>query len=361
MLGLSGKESPSMPETQQVVGLDAHAVSRWLTKLGIEFEAPLHFQRIGLGQSNLTYRVTDTAGRAWVLRRPPLGHLLASAHDVMREARIIAALADTDVPVPQILGTTADSEFSDVPLVLMEFVDGLVVDTMDAAEALTPRLRRQIALSLPRTLAKIHAVDLAKVGLVDLASHKPYAQRQLKRWAGQWELSKTRELPELDDLTRRLVAAAPEQREISLVHGDFHLRNLITSRETGEVVATLDWELSTLGDPLADIGSLLTYWREPGESSGGDFAPSTLEGFPDRAEMTRLYLEATGRDLAALHYWHVLGLWKLAIIAEGVMRRAIEEPQNKAAAGTPTIAWIDAVVYRAREIADAAGLGCVPQ
>ena len=345
-----------MTDTQQVVGLDSDAVGRWLATLGIQFEAPLRFQRIGLGQSNLTYRVSDAAGRAWVLRRPPLGHLLASAHDVMREARIIAALADTDVPVPQILGTTVDSEFSEVPLVLMEFVDGLVVDTMGVAEALTPQQRRQIALDLPRTLAKIHAVDLEQVGLADLASHRPYAQRQLKRWAGQWELSKTRELPELDDLTRRLVAAAPEQREISLVHGDFHLRNLITSRETGEIVATLDWELSTLGDPLADMGSLLTYWAEPGEATAGDYAPSTLEGFPDRAEMTRLYLEATGRDSAALRYWHVLGLWKLAIIAEGVMRRAMDEPQNKASAGTPDTTWIDARVHKAREIADAAGI-----
>jgi aminoglycoside phosphotransferase (APT) family kinase protein len=343
-------------ETRQVVGLDPDAVARWLATLGIPFEAPLRFQRIGLGQSNLTYRVSDATGRAWVLRRPPLGHLLASAHDVMREARIIAALADTDVPVPQILGTTVDSEFSEVPLVLMEFVDGLVVDTMGVAEALTPQQRRQIALDLPRTLAKIHTVDLEQVRLADLASHKPYAQRQLKRWAGQWELSKTRELPELDDLTRRLVAAAPEQREISLVHGDFHLRNLITSLETGEIVATLDWELSTLGDPLADMGSLLTYWAEPGEATAGDYAPSTLEGFPDRAEMTRLYLEATGRDSAALRYWHVLGLWKLAIIAEGVMRRAMDEPQNKASAGTPDTTWIDARVHKAREIADAAGI-----
>ncbi len=345
-----------MTEAQRVVGLDAEAVARWLTTLGIEFEAPLHFQRVGLGQSNLTYRATDAAGRAWILRRPPLGHLLASAHDVMREARIIAALADTDVPVPQILATTADPQFFDAPMVLMEFVDGLVVDTMEVAESLTPQRRREIALDLPRTLAKIHAVDLEKVGLADLASHQPYAQRQLKRWVGQWELSKTREMPELDDLSRRLTAAAPEQREISLVHGDFHLRNLITSHQTGEIVATLDWELSTLGDPLADMGSLLTYWPEPGESIPGDFAPSTLEGFPSRAEMTRLYLDATGRDSAALQYWHVLGLWKLAIIAEGVMRRAMDEPRNKASAGTPDTAWIDARVHKAREIADDAGL-----
>ncbi|WP_431962402.1 phosphotransferase family protein [Nocardia sp. bgisy134] len=345
-----------MLETGEVVGVDAEAVSRWFTELGIEYAAPLRFQRIGLGQSNLTYRVTDAAAGAWVLRRPPLGHLLASAHDVVREARIIAALAGTGVPVPRIIAVTEDSEFAEVPLVLMEFVDGPVVDTMDAAEELTPPQRRQIALTLPRALAKIHAVDLEKVGLDGLASHKPYAQRQLRRWAGQWAVSKTRDLPELDDLTRRLAAAIPEQREISLVHGDFHLRNLIFSHATGEVAAVLDWELSTLGDPLADMGSLLTYWPEPGETTGGDFAPSTLDGFPDRAEMARLYLAETGRDAAALQYWHALGLWKLAIIGEGVMRRAMDRPQNKAAAGTPTAARIDALVHKAREIADTAGI-----
>lgn len=341
-----------MPE--QVV--DPDAIARWLTELGIEFESPLQFGRIGLGQSNLTYRVSDDGGRAWVLRRPPLGHLLASAHDVLREARIIAALADTNVPAPQILGTTTDARFADVPLVLMEFVEGLVVDTMKVARALSPQLRRQIAVDMPHTLARIHAVDLDAVGLSDLASHKPYAQRQLKRWAGQWELSKTRELPELDELTARLAAAVPEQHEISLVHGDFHLRNLIASPETGQIVATLDWELSTLGDPLADMGSLLTYWAEPGEAGVGDYAPSTLEGCPNRAEMTQLYLDETGRDPAALQYWHALGLWKLAIIAEGVMRRAMDVPQNKAAAGTPDASWIDARVHKASEIAAAAGI-----
>lgn len=333
-------------------GVDAAAVARWLTDLGVEYSAPLRFQRIGLGQSNLTYRVSDGSDRSWVLRRPPLGHLLASAHDVVREARIVAALADTNVPVPRILGVTTDS---DVPLVLMEFVDGLVVDTMSVAEALPPQRRREIAEFMPSTLARIHAVDLEQTGLSDLASQKPYAQRQLKRWSAQWEQSKTRDLPALDDLTRRLIAAIPDQREISLVHGDFHLRNLITDRDTGAVVATLDWELSTLGDPIADMGTLLTYWPEPGETTGADFAPSTLQGFPSRAEMARLYLDETGRDPAALQYWHVLGLWKLAIIAEGVMRRAMDEPQNKAAAGTPTAARIDSIVDKAREVADAAG------
>lgn len=339
----------------EVVGVESPMVARWIAQLGIPVTRPLKFERIGIGQSNLTYLVSDAADHRWVLRRPPLGTLLASAHDVAREAKILAALEDTDVPTPRVYGMTRDTE--DVPLLLMEYVDGVVVDRMSVAEALTPQRRRQIALSMPETLAKIHAVDIDKVGLADLASHKPYAQRQLKRWAGQWEKSKTRELPALDDLTRRLVAAAPPQRELTLVHGDFHIRNVITSRGGGAVTAVLDWELSTLGDPLADMGSLLAYWPQAGEEDiAGEFIVTTLDGFPDRAEMARVYLEQTGRDPATLQYWHALGLWKIAIIAEGIVRRVLTNPENKAAAGTPITAWIDALVDKARGVADEAGL-----
>jgi aminoglycoside phosphotransferase (APT) family kinase protein len=338
-----------------VLGIDPVAIADWIEELGITFTGPLSFERIGLGQSNLTYLMRDADDREWVLRRPPLGQLLASAHDVAREARILSALQDTPVPTPKVYGLTHDS--NDVPLLLMEYVDGLVIDRTEKAESLSPQRRRQIGLSMAKTLAKIHAVDVNEVGLADLASHKPYAQRQLKRWAGQWELSKTRELPDLDDLTRRLIAAAPAQQELTLVHGDFHLRNVITSHTTGEVVGVLDWELSTLGEPLADMGSLLAYWPEPGEDEwAGSFAAAALEGFPDRAEMTAVYLAETGRDAATLKYWHALGLWKVAIIAEGVMRRAMDEPKNKAAAGTPTLRRIDALVRRAREVAEDAGI-----
>jgi aminoglycoside phosphotransferase (APT) family kinase protein len=347
--------SRAIGSSDNLVGINPTAVADWIEQLGITFTAPLSFERIGLGQSNLTYLMRDAQGRKWVLRRPPLGELLASAHDVAREARILSALEDTPVPAPRVYGLTRDA--SDVPLLLMEFVDGLVVDQMPIAESLTPQRRREIGLSLPITLAKIHAVDLEESGLDDLASHKPYAQRQLKRWAGQWEQSKTRDLQDLDDLTRRLIAAAPQQQELTLVHGDFHLRNLITSHTTGDVIGVLDWELSTLGDPLADMGSLLAYWPEPGEEdTAGGFAATALEGFPDRAEMARVYLAETGRDAATLKYWHALGLWKVAVIAEGVMRRAMDEPQNKAAAGTPTMRWIDALVCKAREVAEDAGI-----
>ena len=346
---------PDSVASSGVVGIDPTEVAEWIEQLGITFSAPLSFERIGLGQSNLTYLVCDAQERKWVLRRPPLGDLLASAHDVAREARILSALDDTAVPTPRVYGLSRDA--AGVPLLLMEFVDGLVVDRMPIAESLTPQRRRQIGISMPTTLAKIHGVDLEKARLDDLASHKPYAQRQLKRWAAQWEQSKTRDLPALDDLTRRLIAAAPQRQELTLVHGDFHLRNVITSHTTGEVVGVLDWELSTLGDPLADMGSLLAYWPQPGEEDiAGGFAATALEGFPDRAEMARVYLAQTGRDAATLKYWHALGLWKIAVIAEGVMRRAMDVPENKAAAGTPTLRWIDALVCKAREVAEDAGI-----
>nr|WP_234808821.1 phosphotransferase family protein [Mycolicibacter hiberniae] len=335
--------------------MDPAAAATWIAGLGLPVRGPLTFERIGIGQSNLTYRVSDSAGHDWVLRRPPVGTLLASAHDVAREARILAALGDTDVPTPRVYGLTHDGEGT--PLLLMEYIEGVVVDRMSVGESLSPQRRRQIGLSMPKTLARIHAVDIAAVGLEDLASHKPYAQRQLKRWAGQWEKSKTRELPALDELTRRLTAAVPQQQELTLVHGDFHLRNVITDPGNGQVIAVLDWELSTLGDPLADMGSLLAYWPEAGEEqTAGDFVISTLEGFPDRAELARVYLELTGRDAGTLQYWHALGLWKVAIIAEGIVRRVLDNPANKAAAGTPITAWIDALVDRACGVADEAGI-----
>lgn len=339
-----------------VAGVDPAAVAGWIAELGIPISGALSFERIGIGQSNLTYLVRDADDRRWVLRRPPLGQLLASAHDVAREARILSALADTDVPTPRVYGLTRDLDPDGIPLLLMEFVDGVVVDRMPVAESLTPQRRRRTGLSMAKTLATIHAVDIDAVGLADLASHKPYAQRQLKRWAGQWELSKTRELPALDDLTRRLVAVAPEQRELTLVHGDFHIRNVITASD-GEVTAVLDWELSTLGDPLADMGSLLAYWPQPGEEDiAGEFVVTTLDGFPDRAELERTYLAETGRDGAALQYWRALGLWKVAIIAEGIMRRVLDNPANRAAAGTPIAQWIDTLVARARGVAEEAGI-----
>ncbi|MFD7004988.1 MULTISPECIES: phosphotransferase family protein [Rhodococcus] len=338
------------------VGLNEDAVSAWIAGLGVGAIAPLSFERIGNGQSNLTYAVSDAGGGRWVLRRPPLGHLLASAHDVVREHRILSSLQGSDVPVPKILGLTDDPEVTDAPLVLMSYVAGVVIDSVGVAKKLTPEQRNAVGLAMPKALAKIHAVDLGDAGLEDLASHKPYAARQLKRWTDQWEKSRTREVPAIEDLAGILERNMPEQTELSLVHGDFHLSNVITSPEEGEVVAVVDWELCTLGDPLADVGALLAYWPEAGDEDAGPFPASTLEGFPTRADLVEAYVHHTKRDVTHVGYWHVLALWKLAIIAEGVLRRVIDDPRNKAETGAPTVALIDGIIARAVATAEAEGL-----
>ncbi|MEU8796382.1 phosphotransferase family protein [Spirillospora sp. NPDC048819] len=335
------------------LGADPVELAAWMASLGIEFSGPLRLRRLGIGQSNLTFHVGDRDGRSWVLRRPPLGRLLASAHDVAREARILSALERTPVPAPRVHGVRTGG---DAPLVLMEFVDGLVIDRPIVAESLPPDRRRAVGLAMAGTLAKIHAVDLDETGLTDLARHGSYAERQLNRWFVQWEKSRTRDLPALVDLTERLLAAVPVQRETTLVHGDFHLGNVIASPDDGRIFAVLDWELCTLGDPLADLGSLLAYWPESAGALGVERSATALPGFPTQAEMAAAYLEATGRDPGPLPFWHALALWKLAVIAEGVLRRALDDPRNRAAAGVPTVRQIDALVAEATAIADAAGV-----
>ncbi|AYJ50700.1 phosphotransferase family protein [Rhodococcus sp. P1Y] len=335
--------------------MDFSAVSEWIGGLGIGAVSPLNFDRIGNGQSNLTYCVSDAGGSRWVLRRPPLGRLLASAHDVVREFRILSGLQNTSVPVPKMIALSENPAVAEAPLVLMSYVDGLVVDSPAKAEGLTEDVRSAVGESMTTALADIHRVDLESAGLLDLASHKPYAERQLKRWTTQWANSKSRDVPALDLLAERLAANVPDQRELTLVHGDFHLNNVIIAPD-GSIVAVVDWELCTLGDPLADIGALLAYWPEAGDAVAGPFMASTLPGFPTRAELTADYAAKTGRDVAAVGFWQVLALWKLSIIAEGVMRRAESDSRNRAGAGSPTTSLIDDIVARALSTADEIGI-----
>ncbi|MET1132416.1 MAG: phosphotransferase family protein [Aeromicrobium sp.] len=331
-------------------------ISRWIETLGVEAEGPLEFERVGAGQSNLTFLVTDAAGHRWIMRRPPLGKLLASAHDVEREHRIMSGLQGTGVPVPTIHGFTKDPEVTDAPLMLMDFVDGRVLDTIEAVESVPEDTRHEIGLSLASTLGEVHAVDLEKAGLVDLASHSPYAERQLRRWHRQWDQSRTRDLPIVDDLAARLTANVPQDQGLALVHGDFHLMNVITDPQAGRVTAVLDWELSTLGDPLADLGGLLAYWPQADDEIVTGFGGPTMPGFPSRAELVDEYARATGRDVSAIGFWYVLGLWKIAIIAEGVLRRSLDDPRNTAVTGQISPELIDALLQRADLEARAAGL-----
>ncbi len=327
--------------------MDVDGVTAWMQSLDLGCRPPLRFARLGYGQSNLTFVVTDADQRSWVLRRPPLGELLASAHDIEREYRILSALQASDVPTPRMLAVTSEASVDETPLVLMECVEGLVIDTADVAKSISLENRAAIGRGLIEALARIHAVDLDGTGLTSLSSHAPYANRQIKRWHRQWQLSRTRDLPAIDQLAERLRVAIPVQREVTLVHGDFHLRNLIVSANGGSVRAVLDWELSTLGEPLADLGGLLAYWPHPGEPAASSLTVPAIAGFPRRNELAAAYAERTGRSLDALGFWYALALWKVAIIAEGVLRRAQDDPRNAAAGAAVTQQTVDDLVDRA--------------
>jgi aminoglycoside phosphotransferase (APT) family kinase protein len=302
-------------------GIDAPGVEAWFEANVPGAEPPLGFARISGGRSNLTFGVHDSAGHSWALRRPPLGKRLGSAHDMGREHRVIAALQETPVPVPPVAGLCEDDSVNGAPFYVMGFVQGPILRSAEEAERFEEPERRAIGERVVDTLVAIHEVDPDAVGLGDLGRKEAYVERQLRRWHGQWEKSKTRELPAVDEVHERLAARIPEQGPATIVHGDYRLDNMILS-PSGEVAAVVDWELCTLGDPLADVGMLLVYWSQAGDDFMPLFAPATIApGFPTRDDVRERYAERSGRDLTQIDFFVALGFWKLAIILEGVYAR----------------------------------------
>jgi aminoglycoside phosphotransferase (APT) family kinase protein len=304
-----------------VEGVDVEPVTAWFEDHVPGVKPPLTFDLIAGGRSNLTFGVWDEADGHWVLRRPPLGQVLATAHDMSREHTIIAALGPTDVPVPPAVGLCTDDSVNGAPFYVMEFVDGLVVRDLATAQTMTPEQRQRAGESIADTLAAIHEVELDAVGLSGLGRKEGYIARQLKRWNMQWEKSKTRELPAIEEVHDRLSAAIPEQGPATIVHGDYRLDNCMVG-DDGDVVAVLDWELCTLGDPMADLGLLMVYWADPGDTSSAlPGAATTAEGFPTRQQILDRYAERSGRDVAGIDFYVAFGYWKLACILEGVYAR----------------------------------------
>jgi aminoglycoside phosphotransferase (APT) family kinase protein len=303
-------------------GIDRAGVEAWFAEHVPGAEPPLSFERISGGHSNLTYGVRDAAGSRWALRRPPLGKRLGSAHDMGREFRVVSALAPTAVPVAPVVGLCEDESVNGAPFYVMEFVEGPILRGLAEASAFPDEAdRRAIGERVVDTLVAIHAVDPDAVGLGELGRKEDYVARQLHRWQGQWEKSKTRELPAIDAVHEELAGRIPEQGPATIVHGDYRLDNMILTA-TGEVAAVVDWELCTLGDPLADVGLLMVYWPEAGEEGISLGQPATMApGFPSRAELRARYGERSGRDLSQLDFFVALGYWKLAIILEGVYAR----------------------------------------
>jgi aminoglycoside phosphotransferase (APT) family kinase protein len=321
--------------------IDQPRVEAWFSEHVQDVTPPLSFERISGGRSNLTYAVVDSAGRRWALRRPPLGKRLTSAHDMAREHRIISALWPTDVPVAPVAGFCGDEAVNGAPFFVMDFVEGPILRSRrEAEESFDQSQRRPIGERVVDTLVAIHAVDPEQVGLGELGKKQDYVARQLHRWQGQWEKSKTRELPLIDEVHGRLSARIPAQGPATIVHGDYRLDNLILS-DGGEIAAVVDWELCTLGDPLADLGMLIVYWSEAGDQLMPLFeAPTTAPGFPTRAEVRERYADLSGRDLSEIDFYVALGWWKLAIILQGVYARSVAGQYGKPDEGIEQFAAI---------------------
>jgi aminoglycoside phosphotransferase (APT) family kinase protein len=338
-----------------VDGIDAAGMGDWFSTHVPAAQAPLRYERIAGGHSNLTYRVADAAGGEWALRRPPLGKRLSSAHDMGREYKVVSALGGTPVPVAPVHGLCEDDAVNGAPFYVMDFVRGPVLRGVSEAEAAFPDEgdRREIGMRVADTLARVHAVDPDAIGLGDLGRKEDYVARQLRRWNGQWEKSKTRELPAIDRVHDRLAARIPAQQGASIVHGDYRLDNMILT-DAGEVAAVVDWELCTLGDPLADVGTLMAYWPERGEEEISIGMPANLApGFPTRTELAARYAEASGRDLSELDFFLALGYWKLAIILEGVYARYAAGGYGKASAADSGFEAFARLVERLAEAAEA--------
>ena len=308
--------------SDQPAGIEVGAVTNWLvTHIG-DVSPPLDFLRIKGGHSNLTYQITDPAGRLLVLRRPPLGDLLPTAHDMMREWRFISAVHPTGVPAPPPLGFCEDKDVTGAPFYVMDFVHGHVLhDATVAEECYDAPQRRITGESFIDVLADLHDIDPDAAGLGDIARKEGYIARQLKRWYSQWNASKTRELSRIDEIHDALQARIPEQGPARIVHGDYRLGNCITSFD-GPIAAVLDWEIATLGDPLADVGYVLHSWPEAGEAGlAHRMSPTTAEGFPTRAELLERYAERSGRDVSMIGFYVAFSHWKSACIVEGVYAR----------------------------------------
>jgi aminoglycoside phosphotransferase (APT) family kinase protein len=313
------KEAPAVGADPD--GIQVAEVTEWMQAHLPRLRAPLQFSLIAGGRSNLTYRVTDADSQVWVLRRPPLGPVLATAHDMGREYRIVAALASTEVPAAPLVGLCVDETVNGVPFYVMEFVDGMVVRDQDQGLALEPDVRRRASTSVVDALCTIHAIDPDVVGLGELGRKELYLGRQLRRWYGQFEASACTEVQLVHDLHSYLLEDMPEQGPATIVHGDYRLDNCIL-QDSGEVLAVLDWELCTLGDPLADVGLLLAYWSEPGDRFTAVAGSATqVEGFASRRQLIERYAEVSGRELSRIAYYTAFGYWKVACIMAGIYTR----------------------------------------
>jgi len=308
-------------ETQAPPGIELEPLLEFLSdRLDLDPQIPLEAELIEGGRSNLTYFLNQ-GSNSWVLRRPPLGHRQPTAHNMRREFEVLRGLAETRVPAPEPLAICDDQSVIGAEFYVMEKAEGRILRGPDDVD-LDPEKARRCSNGLIDTLAEIHLVDYESAGLGGLGRPAGYLGRQVDRWTGQLD-SGIRVSPELREISRRLAGSVPEREQAALVHGDFRMDNVMLDPEDpGRVTAVLDWEMATLGDPLADLGMLLMYWRRPGERAASDaHAITAAEGFMERAELVERYASATGFDVGELDFFEVLAHFKLAVIVEGIHSR----------------------------------------
>ncbi len=322
------------------------------------------------GRSNLTYRLAvraESGDRLLVLRRPPLGHVLPTAHDMSREFRVLTALSGTAVPVAAPVAFCTDAEVIGAPFYLMAYVPGAVMRTRADTAALTRPQAADLSDRLADMLAAIHGVDVAAAGLGDLGRGAGYLRRQLDRWQRQWQLSASRDVPGYERLVDRLTAALPAEGETTLVHGDFRLDNVLVMVDPRpRITAVVDWEMATLGDPLADLGLTLVFWTEPGEEgwlNPGKKAPdapgvstdaTATPGFATRAEFAAGYASRTGRDVSGIGYYIAFGYFKLAVVLEGIHAR-YQQGKTVGVGFEHEGPAVPLLIARAHEVLDSAG------
>ncbi len=320
--------APARPSTTQPPLVDAEALGRYLAVAlpGPDTDVALEVERIRGGHSNETFYITR-GGERWALRRPPRGPLLPTAHDVAREYKVLRGLEHTNVPVPRPLLLCEDTSVIGAPFYLMERVNGVVIRATLPPAFDNDAAREALGYQTIDTLADLHAVDWQAVGLGDLGKPQGYLERQLRRWTGQLDASRNRPLPDLDAVTAWLHEHLPESPAATVVHGDYRLDNLMFAPELpAKVVAILDWEMATLGDPLADVGYLLSFWREANDPDMGSLGDASWKitaqpGFPTRAQLVERYAARTGRQMDHVAFYVALAIWKLAILLEGSYKR----------------------------------------
>ena len=315
----------------------------WLAEHVPGARADLQVEQLSGGASNLTFRVRDGA-HDWVLRRPPMSHVLATAHDMGREYRVQAALEATDVPVAgQVIECTDDSVIG-APFYVMQRLDGVVYDDVDATAGLTEEQGLAASYELVDVLARLHAVDPDAVGLGNFGRPTGYLTRQVARWQTQWEKSKTVEMPVVDEVAQRLERHLPTESRHAIVHGDYSFNNTMFRRDDPtRMQAILDWEMSTLGDPLTDIGMVAVYWGDVGEIMWRNRPPQAHRanaGFPAVEVILERYAQTSGTDLGEIDFYRALATYKLAVISQGAVKRIGDGDPDRIARTSETITFL---------------------